>query len=315
MGIHSTNMGLRGRTITWKHNGGFCLNLHNDAQENGGVINLWEKNRHQSQRWMIIPVSRCGEVFRVHYAANPKFVLNLHENAHSNGATINLWEQNGHESQNWTVVNGNLCHAGNPGFCINVHCALEENGCEINLWERNDHYSQLWKGPSAMAKHAKGSRLKLKDDTGFGINLHCNNHANEGIINLWEANDHESQNWLFEPVDLCGDDCNKAFRIRSAGNPDFCINLHCNSGSNEATINLWEVNDHISQMWILKGHNICHAEHQDFCINLHCMNIANEGVVNLWERNGHDSQKWKGVPKWLGEDSSDSSSDDCCYEC
>merc|ERR1712166_1408874 len=271
MGIHSTNMGLRGRTITWKHNGGFCLNLHNDAQENGGVINLWEKNRHQSQRWMIIPVSRCGDVFRVHYAANPKFVLNLHENAHSNGATINLWERNG-------------------------------------------HYSQLWKGPSAMAKHAKGSRLKLKEDKGFGINLHCNNHANEGIINLWEANDHESQNWLFEPVDLCGDDCNKAFRIRSAGNPEFCINLHCNSGSNEATINLWEVNDHISQMWILKGHNICHAEHQDFCINLHCMNIANEGVVNLWERNGHDSQKWKGVPKWLGEDSSDSSSDDCCYQ-
>merc|ERR1712166_130086 len=253
MGIHSTNMGLRGRTITWKHNGGFCLNLHNDAQENGGVINLWEKNRHQSQRWMIIPVSRCGDVFRVHYAANPKFVLNLHENAHSNGATINLWEQNGHESQNWTVVNGNLCHAGNPGFCINVHCALEENGCEINLWERNGHYSQLWKGPSAMAKHAKGSRLKLKEDKGFGINLHCNNHANEAIINLWE------------------------------------------------------VNDHISQMWILKGHNICHAEHQEFCINLHCMNIANEGVVNLWERNGHDSQKWKGVPKWLGEDSSDSS--------
>merc|ERR1712166_879067 len=230
MGIHSTNMGLRGRTITWKHNGGFCLNLHNDQQENGGVINLWEKNRHQSQRWMIIPVSRCGEVFRVHYAANPKFVLNLHNNEHSNGATVNLWE---------------------------------ENGCEITLWERNDH---------------------------------------------------ESQNWLFEPVDLCGDDCNKAFRIRSAGNPDFCINLHCNSGSNEATINLWEVNDHISQMWILKGHNICHAEHQDFCINLHCMNIANEGAVNLWERNGHDSQKWKGVPKWLGEDSSDSSSDDCCYQ-
>ena len=106
-------MGLRGRTITWKHNGGFCLNLHGDNQANGAVINLWvcdsassasltvrgwvsvafqEKNRHQSQRWMIIPVSRCGEVFRVHYAANPKFVLNLHGNEHSNGATVNLWE-------------------------------------------------------------------------------------------------------------------------------------------------------------------------------------------------------------------------------
>merc|ERR1711865_1076440 len=112
MGIHNTNMGLRGRTITWKHNGGFCLNLHNDQQENGGVINLWEKNRHQSQRWMIIPVSRCGEVFRVHYAANPKFVLNLHNNEHSNGASSEA--------------------------TINLHCNNHANEGIINLWEAND---------------------------------------------------------------------------------------------------------------------------------------------------------------------------------
>merc|ERR1712216_837655 len=262
MGEHrTTNMGKRGRTLTWAHaNGQFCLNLHGAKEENGALINLWEKNRHESQRWMILPVQRGSDCFRIHYAANPRFVVNLHGNEHSNNAVINLWGENGHESQIWKVKGGNLVHAANENFCINVHGALEGNGTEINLWERNGHYSQKWKGAGAMARHSRGSELRLDADNGFTINLHGNEHDNG----------HE--------------------------------------------INLWEVNDHISQMWVMRGKNICHADNPNFCLNLHGMDVKNGALINLWERNGHASQRWKGVPAFLGEDSSSSSSDCWCDE-
>merc|ERR1711966_307093 len=264
MGANRTaNMGKRGRTITWAHaDGQFCLNLHCANEENGAVINLWEKNRHESQRWMILHVERGCDCFRIHYAANPRFVVNLH--------------------------------------------------CIINLWSRNGHYSQKWKGPGAMARHSQGSELRLAADDGFTINLHCNAHENGAKINLWEYNGHVSQRWFFEPIEGWYDQV--MFRIRHADNPDFCINLHENAHEDGHEINLWEVNDHISQMWVLRGKNICHADNSDFCLNLHCMAVENDGTINLWSRNGHDSQRWKGVPAFLGEDSSDSSSDCWCDE-
>merc|ERR1712167_396514 len=258
MGEHrTTNMGKRGRTLTWAHaNGQFCLNLHGAKEENGALINLWEKNRHESQRWMILPVQRGSDCFRIHYAANPRFVVNLHGNEHSNNAVINLWEDNG-------------------------------------------HYSQKWKGAGAMARHSRGSELRLDADNGF-------------TINLWEFNGHVSQRWLFEPIEGWYDQV--MFRIRHADNPDFCINLHGNEHDNGHLINLWEVNDHISQMWVMRGKNICHADNPNFCLNLHGMDVKNGALINLWERNGHASQRWKGVPAFLGEDSSSSSSDCWCDE-
>merc|ERR1712070_228621 len=313
MGEHrTTKMGKRGRTITWAHAPGFCLNLHCANEENGAVINLWEKNRHESQRWMILPVQRGSDCFRIHYAANPRFVVNLHGNEHSNNAVINLWEENGHESQTWKVKGGILVHAANENFCINVHGALEGNGTEINLWERNGHYSQKWKGAGAMARHSRGSELRLDADNGFTINLHGNEHDNGHEINLWEFNGHVSQRWLFEPIEGWYDQV--MFRIRHADNPDFCINLHGNEHDNGHLINLWEVNDHISQMWVMRGKNICHADNPNVCSNLHGMDVKNGALINLWERNGHASQRWKGVPAFLGEDSSSSSSDCWCDE-
>merc|ERR1711865_693864 len=96
----STETMGKGKTIKYNANKGLCINLHNDLQESGAEINLWQCNKHQSQRWEVEVINDDG-VCLIHYAANPKFVINLHCAAEENGAVINLWEKNGNASQEW----------------------------------------------------------------------------------------------------------------------------------------------------------------------------------------------------------------------
>merc|ERR1711865_285318 len=141
----STETMGKGKTIKYNANKGLCINLHNDLQESGAEINLWQCNKHQSQRWEVEVINDHGECL-IHYAANPDFVINLHCAAEENGAVINLWEKNGSVSQKWILDGNQICYAANPNFVINLHNATQEDGAVINLWEKNGHESQDWTG-------------------------------------------------------------------------------------------------------------------------------------------------------------------------
>merc|ERR1712086_1239780 len=114
--------------------------------------NLWEKNGHQSQQWLLRPVHAGGEEgFRIHYAAKPEFCIGLVEDAAAgNGKPVVLQTVGGADSeadkQVWTIRAVTISLASNSSLCINLHCADEQNGAVVNLWEQNGHFSQIWAG-------------------------------------------------------------------------------------------------------------------------------------------------------------------------
>eukprot|EP00656_Telonema_subtile_P008683 TRINITY_DN14053_c0_g1_i3.p1 TRINITY_DN14053_c0_g1~~TRINITY_DN14053_c0_g1_i3.p1 ORF type:complete len:253 (-),score=28.78 TRINITY_DN14053_c0_g1_i3:57-815(-) len=121
-----------GRTIRYQQNSAFALNLHGGVPQNGAVLNLWERNGHASQRW-IIRRAHTANTFKIHYAADPQFVVNLHCDKHENGAEVNLWACNTSPSQEWLLEGNMIRCAASPGFVLNLHSGLEENGGTVNL--------------------------------------------------------------------------------------------------------------------------------------------------------------------------------------
>eukprot|EP00746_Dinoflagellata_sp_MGD_P073634 gnl/MRDRNA2_/MRDRNA2_29853_c0_seq1.p1 gnl/MRDRNA2_/MRDRNA2_29853_c0~~gnl/MRDRNA2_/MRDRNA2_29853_c0_seq1.p1 ORF type:complete len:341 (-),score=45.17 gnl/MRDRNA2_/MRDRNA2_29853_c0_seq1:188-1210(-) len=118
----------------------------------------------------------------------------------------------------------------------------------------------------------------------FCINLHYFEQRDGATINLWSANGHDSQKWLYEDG-----------AIKLAANRNFCITLHCFSKTHGAQINLWTYTGHPSQKWDICGGKIkLHSDHK-WVLNLHYMSLTDGAIVNLWEDNGHDSQKWSWV--------------------
>ncbi|MEO0516954.1 MAG: ricin-type beta-trefoil lectin domain protein [Cyanobacteria bacterium P01_A01_bin.116] len=124
----------------------FCLNLHGNDAKNGGVINLWSVNGHESQRW------EMRDDGTIRHQAHPNFCLNLHDNNAVNGGVINLWSVNGHESQRWEMRgDGTIRHQAHPNFCLNLHGNNAANGGVINLWSVNGHESQRWQSQGELS--------------------------------------------------------------------------------------------------------------------------------------------------------------------
>lgn len=123
----------------------FCLNLHGFSKKNGGTINLWSCNRHQSQQWYATPKGM------IKLSSDRKWCLNLHGYTKKNGAVVNLWKCNGHKSQLWHwTKDGVIKLKSDPRWCVNLHGYSKKNGGVVNLWKCNGHMSQKWKKPPAM---------------------------------------------------------------------------------------------------------------------------------------------------------------------
>lgn len=79
-----------------------------------------------------------------------------------------------------------------------------------------------------------------------------------------------------------------------SGAAGFCLNLHNNSSSDGAVINLWNCNRQPSQQWrILSDGTIRHGAFPDKCLNLHNHEKKDGAVINLWNCNNHASQQWR----------------------
>ena|ERR1035437_4190787 len=118
---------------------GFCLNLHNNLNKSGAVVNLWRCNGHQSQQW------RMNSDGTIRHGAYPNMCLNLHFNANTDGAVINLWNCTGHPSMQWRVNDDKTIRTVSyPNKCLNLHNNAFSNGAIVNLWTCNGHESQKW---------------------------------------------------------------------------------------------------------------------------------------------------------------------------
>lgn len=301
-----------GRTIRYQKNSGYVLNVHNGAARNGAEVNLWERNGHESQRWLFQQVKSGSNCVRIHYAADPRFVLNLDGDERKDGAVINLWECTTSVSQQWLVEGGMIRYAASPGFVLNLHSGLEQNSAAVNLWQCTGRANQSWiaKGLPVFETCASSTALTLTANPAFCLNLPFNEHKNGAPLEVFSRNGHESQQWVFEKV--LDRECPEGavwFRILSKGNPNFCVNLHGNFHQPQQPVNLWQVSQHESQLWVLKDGCICHATNPHFCINVSVpfFDVEDETKVCLIQRSSLSIQSWTGAPRWLSaiQDSSD----------
>jgi hypothetical protein len=72
----------------------------------------------------------------------------------------------------------------------------------------------------------------------------------------------------------------------------YTINRHNDYHAAGATINLWEENGHVSQVWRWNGQTLRSKTNSNYCLNLHNNAHANGATINLWPCNGHASQNW-----------------------
>jgi len=135
----------------------FCLNLHNFSKRNGGQINLWKCNQHNSQKWSISPSGQ------IKLSSDRHWCLNLHGYSKRNGGTVNLWKCNRNKSQKWTFADKGLIKlAKDPRWCLNLHGYSRRNGGSINLWRCNGHMSQKWKKPPVAKPKRKINKTSKK---------------------------------------------------------------------------------------------------------------------------------------------------------
>jgi len=154
----SVNKRPRAGTIKLAGDARYCLNLHNYHRANGGHINLWSCNGHNSQNWY---VSANGGEIKLN--ADRRWCLNLHGYHRRNGGTVNLWSCNGHNSQKWLFqANGVVALKADPNWCLNLHGYARRNGGTVNLWRCNGHASQKWKRPAVEVKGPKPGYYKIE---------------------------------------------------------------------------------------------------------------------------------------------------------
>ncbi len=116
-----------------------------------------------------------------------------------------------------------------------------------------------------------------------GYTVNRNNDANyRGAgVSLWKWDGSAGQQWFWESDGT----------IRSATDPDFCLNMHYGVEVWKV-LNLWDCNNSVTQRWIRIDESIRPIENTTLCLNLHGNDNRNASVLNLWECNGNVSQKW-----------------------
>lgn len=131
--------------IIAKHSGK-ALSVHGGGQEDGAIIDQWENQHSDNQKWRFEQTS--DGTYRVIVKHSGK-LLTIHGGGRENGAIADQWADGGGPNQRYFV---NQAGDGaiylvpqNTGKLLTVHGGGQENGAIVDQWDVRSTDNQKWR--------------------------------------------------------------------------------------------------------------------------------------------------------------------------
>lgn len=248
---------------------GLCLQIQDSSKENGGNVELWEKNGSESQKFVF---KKLENGYYSIEALHSKKFIEVVGGALGNGANIDQWENNnGGDNQKWLLKEAEkgYFYLVNKRSNKNIDVVGNEtqNGTNINQWEHNGGNNQ---------------KFKLEK-------ISSNNTNSES--NTTNTNEEEKKSNSSEKIE------DGTYTIKSAINTKYSIDIEGVSTLNGANVDLWEYYGGKGQQFIIKNLGNDYFTIQAVCSNqfLEVVGGAKTMGANIdqWPSNGGgDNQKW-----------------------
>ncbi|MEU4541681.1 lectin [Streptosporangium sp. NPDC023825] len=115
---------------------GRCLDVANVSQANGALVQIWDCNGQNNQRWT---QTGAGEL-RV-YGNKCLDVANM---STADGAAVHIWDCNGQNNQKWRLNSDGTITAIGANKCLDVPNYSTANGVKLQIWSCNGAPNQRW---------------------------------------------------------------------------------------------------------------------------------------------------------------------------
>lgn len=247
-------------------------------------------------------------------AVNEKYVMDVQWASQDNKANIWAYENNRTTAQLWEISHDNknyvILKNMNSGKVLSVNGSSAKNSANIEQRDYKDEKSQKW----IAVKQTNGRIVFLSAlDTDYCIDLQSAIAANESNIQLYSNNDTLAQQWKvvkYDPIQELADQNRGAisdgeYRIKSAVNSNYIIDVRWASKDSGANIWVYENNGTAAQIWEIShdNNNFVILTNKDSGKVLSVKDDSAKNSTNIEQRDYKDekSQKWIAVKQTNGE--------------
>ncbi len=134
-----------GRYVLYSSNGGNCLDVSNNSAERGALIQLWNCNGNDCQKW---DTRRNDDGSFTFVSVRSGMCLDVSDNSSAMGKKIQQWDCNGNDCQKW-LVNKNsdgsiTLLSRRSGYALDVTDNGSQPGAILQQWESNGNNCQKW---------------------------------------------------------------------------------------------------------------------------------------------------------------------------
>ena len=239
-------------------------------------------------------------VYRIRSAVSKNYVLDVTDNSQSNCANVEIWGNNEGENQKFyikSVSNGYYTiKAVHSGKYIDVEKGSKVNGANVLQYDYNGASNQMWLIKSAGDGYyhiiSKCSGLYLDVDNGV--------MSNGRNVLTWSYNGGLNQKFK---LDLLEDEVNSGkdvsdgvYKIASAQNRNYVLDVTGDSRSNCANIELWSSNEGNNQKFYIKkdgnGYYTISAASSNKYLDVDNGSKKAGANVLQYDYHGADNQKW-----------------------
>ena len=245
-----------------------CLDLSGGSSSNGTGAQIYLSNGTAAQRWSFsasesmrerldeLAAANAGTVaagtYRICSSIDKTAVLDAEGASKADGTKVQAYESNGTDAQLWradaddagyiTLINVN------SGKALDVAGGESASGTAVQLYEPNGTWAQKW---VAVADGASVKLVSALDDS-MCLDLSGGSSSNGTGAQIYANNDTNAQRWNFAqpacPKTL--DDGNYVFK--NGLNQSFAMDVEGASTSENANVQLYEVNNTNAQIYHVK---------------------------------------------------------------
>lgn len=150
------------------------LDVENNSDENGALIQQYEYNGNNNQIWYIRYID--DKYFYIE-SKNSGKVIDVKNQDTQNGTIVYQWEYNGQDNQLWYFeMDNNGCYkikSKQSNKCLDIAGISLDNGAKLQIWQDENGDNQKWKVKKINGKNLGdplGWEIKSSEDTdGDGI--------------------------------------------------------------------------------------------------------------------------------------------------
>ena len=258
---------------------------------NGDRLQQWDYSKEESQQWQI---KAEGNYYKF-INKNSQKLLSTEENA-KNGAALYQWDDTNADTQLWYLEETGdgyvqIKSKANKK-CIDIEGISKENGAKLQVWEDVDGDNQKWKFTviKENKKIVSGAKYKIiSKNSKKAVEVGYHSKEDGGIIQQWEYNDGESQQWYLESVE------GNYFKMINAHSGK-AVTIQSSDIKNGTKVIQKEYEGKDTQLWYFSedkdGYYKIKSKMGHKCLEITDISKENGAKLQLWQDVEGDNQKW-----------------------